>query len=106
MTDKTFTMKCGLIDLLEAGDVIMADRDFDIQEEIAARGIRVNVPPFLGSQKQIPAADVEKMRPITELRMHVPRVIGRAHRFDILNQVFPLSMADLICEILLVFVSF
>ena len=97
-SDKTITLQSGLIDLLQSGDTIMADREFNIQEDIAARGIRVNVPPFLGSVKQMPAAGVEKNRQIAELCIHVEHVIGQARRFDILNQVFPISMADLICK--------
>ena len=46
ISDKELTKKCGILDLLEAGDDIMADRGFTIRDYCTERDCTLNIPPF------------------------------------------------------------
>ena len=52
-SDKELTRKIGLIDLLETGDSIIADRGVGIMEDLAPHGVKLNIPPFLRGQSQL-----------------------------------------------------
>ena len=62
----------------------MADKGFQIQDLLAPLGVRLNVPPFLNSKKQMPVADVLLIRKIAHLRIHMERAIGRVKDYRIL----------------------
>jgi hypothetical protein len=47
ISDKELTRPSGLLDLLEHGDSVMADIGLGIIEDLAPRGVKLNVPPFL-----------------------------------------------------------
>ena len=48
ISDKQLTLESGLLNLLEKGDSVMADRGFDhIAPDLQTRGIALNIPPFL-----------------------------------------------------------
>jgi len=45
-SDRRVTQESGLIDLLEEGDHVMADRGFTIRDLLTKRGVKLNMPPF------------------------------------------------------------
>ena len=68
----------GLLDELEPGDEIMADKDFTIEDLLIPYGVRLNIPPFLKKKnRQMDATNVYITKKIACLRIHVKRAIGR-----------------------------
>lgn len=45
-SDRRVTQESGLIDILEKGDEVMADRGFTIRDLLTKRGVKLNMPPF------------------------------------------------------------
>ena len=85
------TNDCGIFNLLEPGDEILADRGFGIEDDLPA-GVSLNLPPFLNDQKQF-SEDETKTRRIEKYRIHVERAIQRIKSFCILQHTLPISMA-------------
>ena len=94
VTDKEITKKSGILDLLEAGDNVMADRGFDIKD-ILPEGVGLNIPPFKGERNQLTALEVEETMSIASVRIHVEREIGRIKNYHILDGVLPLSLSHI-----------
>jgi len=96
VSDQEITLQSGLVDLLEPGDMIMADKGFNIWELVANKGISTKAGI---KKKQMAALDVEQTRRIAELHIHVDLTIGHGRRFDILNKTFPNTIFNLVSDI-------
>ena len=92
-SDKKITNDCGILNLLEPGDELMADRGFDIESDMP-NGVSLNIPPFLGGLPQLSAEDKAKTGKIASVRVHVERAIARIKNYRILQQVIPLTLAE------------
>ena len=68
ISNKELTQKSGLIEKLNYGDAIMADRGFNIQEMLAFKGVKVNVPPFMNESGQFNESELLETRRIASLR--------------------------------------
>lgn len=103
VSDKEITMKSGFMEKLETGNVILADRGFQLSEEFATRGAILKVPSFTKGKSQMPAADVDRSQQIANVRIHIERVIGRMRKFEILNTRIPITQVDLLdCVVVVV----
>ncbi|KAK7893343.1 hypothetical protein WMY93_022495 [Mugilogobius chulae] len=76
VSDKHITEHCGLLDKLIPGDMILADRGFDIQDVVGACGAEAKIPAFTKGKSQLSPLELEATRKIAHLRIHVERVIG------------------------------
>ena len=76
ISDRKLTEKSGLLNMLEPGDSVMADRGFTIADMLDIRGVALNIPPTK-TQHQFTQRELTVTRRIANLRIHVERAIGR-----------------------------
>ncbi|KAK0154650.1 hypothetical protein N1851_003038 [Merluccius polli] len=102
VSDKQITAESGFYDLLEVNDEILEDRGFTIRDELALCGATLRIPHFTRGKKQLSAQEVETSRRLSNVRIHIERIIGRWKTFRILTTVVPLSQVDLLDDIVIV----
>lgn len=93
-SDKYVTEKCGILENLHAGDVVMADRGFLIEDLLRKRGVELSIPAFTKGKSQLHPLEIENTRNIANVRIHVERIIGQLRqKYTILHQFkFPISL--------------
>ncbi|XP_025756460.1 uncharacterized protein LOC109196785 isoform X1 [Oreochromis niloticus] len=90
-SDKHITEQCGILNKLLPGDVVLADRGFDIRDAVGMMCAEVKIPAFTRGFCQLDAKDTENTRAIAHLRIHVERVIGSLrNKFKMLHTTMPI----------------
>ncbi|XP_065911810.1 uncharacterized protein [Dysidea avara] len=91
VSDKYLTEHCGLLSKLLPGDIVLADRGFDIAESVGVMQARLHIPAFTKGKDQLSALEVEQTRSIANVRIHVERVIGLVRqKYSILQSTIPI----------------
>ena len=76
VTDKQITQECGILDLLLPGDLVLADRGFNIFELVGMHHAEAKLPAFTKGKIQLSAKEVQVSRELSVVRTHVERLIG------------------------------
>ena len=91
-SDKFLVENSGYLNYLSDGDVVLADRGFDVADSLALFGATLDIPAFTRGQNQLSAEEVEVTRKIANVRIHVERIIGSVwQRYQILSATGVLS---------------
>ena len=89
MSDNYLTDHSGILKKLLPGDVVLADRGFDIAESV---GMMQAKPAFTSGKQQLTALEVEDTSSIANVRIHVERVIGSIRqKYSILQSTLPIN---------------
>jgi len=92
-SDVYITEHSGLLRHLLPGDVVLADRGFNIQEAAGMYCAEVKIPPFTKGKKQLSKMEVDTARRLSSIRIHVERVIGVIRqKYTILQSTLPINM--------------
>lgn len=88
--DTQITVESGLLDLLENGDTVLADKGFpEVQVKLQKEGKKVLVvlPPFLKDKGEFSFDETSATYNIASVRIHVERIMQRIKMFHILSKV-------------------
>ncbi|XP_019638973.1 PREDICTED: uncharacterized protein LOC109480957 [Branchiostoma belcheri] len=101
-SDKNIVLDSGFLDLVDPGDVILADRGFPISSELLQRQAHLEIPPPSSGWTQQTREAVSKTKQVANARIHVERAIGRVKWFAFLKRTVPLNMVPLLDDILVI----
>ncbi|XP_062535339.1 uncharacterized protein LOC134204542 [Armigeres subalbatus] len=115
-SDKEIFRQSKFIDLVDEGDVVLADKGFDIADVIASKKAILNIPNFLRKKKQFSLNELNDDKQITTHRIHVERIIGNIReKYSILSGTISvntlarfqngLTVIDLIVKVACILVS-
>ena len=91
-TDKCITMHSDFLQLLDHGDIVLADHGFDIADDIAIHGATLVIPSFTRGKQQLSLQEVERSQKISKVCVHVERVIGLLkNKYTILQGTLPVT---------------
>ena len=92
-SDKFLTENCDFLDNLLPGDIVMADRGFDIGGSVALYCVKVKIPSSTKGKRQLSSLDVEQSQCIAAVRILVERVIGVVqNKYSLLQETLPLDL--------------
>lgn len=104
-SDKEIVWRSGLLDVLKKKlkvgeirkkDCIMADKGFDIKDDLQKLELQLNIPPFLWDQVGFQEDDVIKTQTIAK---HVERAIGKIRNFIIFQSDIPVTLFGTVNQI-------
>jgi hypothetical protein len=99
ISDREIFIQSGLADLLEPGDLVIADRGFLIKDILQSRQAELNIPPFLCGRERLTAQEEIVTKRIARVRIHVERAIERMKKFKIIGGRLPLTLKPVATQI-------
>ncbi|KAK0151943.1 THAP domain-containing protein 4 [Merluccius polli] len=94
-SDKHITENCGYLDKLSPGDVILADRGFNVKDTMGLYCAQLKIPAFTKGKAQMHPLELEATRGLAAVRIHVERVIGLVrNKYTILQTTIPLTLCQ------------
>ena len=89
--DKEIVRQSGLLDLLEEGDVVMADKGFVIRDLLTFKKVHLVSPAYCRGPR-LSAKGKTHTRRVASLRTHVERNILKLKKFRILSEIITLFL--------------
>ena len=90
---------------VEPGDDILADRGFQIKEDLLLYYCSLRVPSGAGVKAQMTLKECKKTKEVANLRTHVECAINRLKEFKIPKNLVPVNMLPFVHSIVITFTA-
>ena len=92
VSDKVITKESGILSKLLPGDLVSADRGFNVGDLVAEYRAEAVLPAFMKGKSQLSAKEVMESRELARVCIHVERLIGTVkQKYTILDSGLPIS---------------
>ncbi|XP_040071052.1 uncharacterized protein LOC115311472 [Ixodes scapularis] len=99
-SDIHVTVDSGFLNIVQPGDVILADKGFPgIRAGLADTDAVLVMPPFLSGNGQFSEQEVRDTYDIAQVRIHVERMIQRIKIYNILRTTVPITLIPLMDDV-------
>lgn len=100
ISDRELTERSGFIKMPHnKGAMWLVDKGFQIQDLADPLGVKVNMPAFVGGQKQMTAEQVFHTQTVASERIHIERAINKIKNFHIFDRPIPMAMLGSVNQI-------
>ena len=100
--DVTITAKCGILNHIEPGDLLLVDKGFTIQDLLYEKQATIKIPAFLGSRPRLTKEEEIETKRIAKARIHVERFNERLKKFLLVGRTIPLSLTPIASQMVYV----
>jgi hypothetical protein len=90
-SNRQIVEQCGFLDMVNPGDLIMADQEFNISDLLGKKYAHLQICPSLSNEQQQLQFSNATLD-ITYIRLHIKRALDRVKQFHILDPVVSLSL--------------
>lgn len=104
ISDKELFLRSNLLQLLESGDSVLADRGFTVSKELRRVGCTLHTPLFLKDKIQFNLIERKENKKIARHRVHVERAIGSIKNFKLFEGAIPITMLHSIPKLIYIVV--
>lgn len=102
VSDVEIFEKCGILQHIEPGDVLLVDKGFTVQDLLLTRQATIKIPAFLGKRANLTAEEEMDTRRVAKARIHVERFNERLKKFKLLGRTISLNLCPIASQMVFV----
>ena len=93
-SDRYINETCGIVEKLQFGDNLMADKGFNMNDLLVSTGSSLIIPPILRDKNRFSNKNCKATSNVAKDCIHMEKAIARVKDFRIFNDAFPTILKD------------